>query len=88
VKYLPSYYEELEREVAELAVELAPVLSEKQRRWIEEWIKAGEYGLAVIAMLENLHTSNDRAPSGAPDRIRELANRIGLAEEVEKYRPD
>jgi hypothetical protein len=39
-------------------------------------------------MLENLQTSNDRAPAGAPDRIREVANRIGLAEEVEKYRPD
>jgi hypothetical protein len=84
---LPSYYQKLEREVTELAEELAPVFSEKQRSWIGEWIKVGEYGLAVIAMLENLQTSSDRAPAGAPDRVREVANRIGLAEEVEKYRP-
>jgi hypothetical protein len=86
MKYLPSYYKALEREVVELAEQLAPVLGEDERKWIVEWIHVGEYGLAVVAMLENLHTSAPHANEGVAERVRELALRIGLREEVEKYR--
>ncbi len=50
MKFLPSYYEALKREVSELTDQLVPVLSDDERRWIAEWISVGEYGLAVIGI--------------------------------------
>lgn len=87
VKFLPSYYEDLEREVRELAQQLSPVLTLQVRGWIAEWIDVGEYGLAVTAMLEYLPTNADGEPRGALDHVREVALRIGLDDEVAKYWP-
>ncbi len=87
MKFLPSYYEALKREVSELTDQLVPVLSDDERRWIAEWISVGEYGLAVIAMLENLRSTADRVGPQATARVREVALRIGLEDEVREYLP-
>ena len=87
VKYLPSYYRDLEREVAELAEQLSKQLSDKEREWIDEWIAVGEYGLAVIVVMENLQKNRSEASDEVLNRVRELALRIGLDDEVNLYIP-
>lgn len=86
-KYLPSYYEHLERQLREVFDQLTEQLSEKERRWISEWIDVGEYGLAVNALLEHLREKRSITPPAVIQRVRDIATAIGLADEVEKELP-
>ena len=86
--YPPSYYENLEREVVNLVDQLAAVLREDDRHWIEEWLDAGEYDLVIATMLQRLQLTASVAPTGVAEQVRSLALRLGMHGEHEQFLPE
>src|SRR5258706_9639195 len=86
-KYLPSYYEDVERQLNKVFARLRDQLSELERRWISEWIDVGEYGLAVAALLEHMGVRRAATPPEIIQEVRDIARAIGLEDDVEKQLP-
>ena len=87
MQYLPSYYENLQDQLRDVFDELSSRLDTNERRWILEWIDVGEYGLAMISLLEHLQRHRENAPESAIRKVSEIATRIGLEEELMRLLP-
>lgn len=87
MKFLPSYFQDLERELRNLALELHSQLTDSERRWIAEFLDAGEYGLAMSRILECLQRSGNTTPSAIVEKARALALRMNLIDEVDEHLP-
>ncbi len=68
-----EYYEELEARLIELVPQVRRLVTGENADWFEEFIRAGEYGLAVETAAEALDASMPKAP------LRAISSRL-LAE--------
>lgn len=50
----PEYYRALDEKLTSILPDLKSVVSTESWRWFEEWIRAGEYGLAAEVAAEGL----------------------------------
>jgi hypothetical protein len=87
MKFLPSYYDGLDRDLRSLTDQMQRLLSDSEAKWVAEFLDAGEYGLVMTRILECLQRSGASAPRGIVEEARRLALRMNLGDEVAEYLP-
>lgn len=74
----PEYYAELENFLRALMPSVRGAVPPEAWHWYEEYLHAGEYGLAVETVLEHLLNGGDPLPTVAGALV-EVADRMGLS---------
>lgn len=80
----PAYYVELEKQLRKLSPLVAEAVpSETVVSWWDEFLTAGEYGLAVETVADELAKSASAvAPTALAESLLEAAERMGLSDPV------
>jgi hypothetical protein len=74
----PEYYAELDAKLRGLLPALRAAFDQETCRWYEEFVRAGEYGLAVETVLDKAVAVDAAPPPNLMRQLLEAADTMGL----------